>query len=338
MKPKKPTRLTKCVTCKDKLADKKCISCQLCVEWVCLPCSDISEALHDFCQENDETMAFLCKDCKLEIPSLRDMKDIKIQQQNIQTQITEINGTVAETNTTVKLTQETQNLQGEEIKDIIERLNKVESIVNNTDVQEDTESGERSWATIARRNTPNHQIKSIVRSEISEQAEIEKIRMNLVMSGIAETQNEEADKTAALDLIQSELNITADIQKVERLGRPRIQKEGEDPPAPRLLKLFFVTMRSRKEVLSKVTDLRKSRDEHIKKFVYIRPDLTTAQLKESKNLRDLLKTTRQNNRDKVYKIQKNQIVEITQQPQAEPATQPRTEPATHTDTETPAEI
>ena len=122
------------------------------------------------------------------------------------------------------------------------------------------------------------------------------------------------------------------------MGRPRLQKEGEALQAPRLMKLCFITQRSRKEVLSKVTDLRKSRDEHIKKLVYIRPDLTTAQLKESKNLRDLLKTTRQNNRDKVYKIQKNQIVEITQQPQAEPTTQPRTEPATHIDTEAPAEL
>ena len=128
-----------------------------------------------------------------------------------------------------------------------------------------------------------------MRSEISEQAEIEKIKKNLVISGMAETGSEEDDRTAVIELIQRELDITADIEKTERMGRPRLQKEGEAAPAPRLMKLCFITQRSRKEVLAKVTNLRRSTNNHVKTLVYIRPDLTKAQLEESKNLRALLK-------------------------------------------------
>lgn len=270
-------------------------------------------------------MAFLCKDCKLEIPSLREMKSIKLNQQqiketltSIQTDLTATNGTIAEINTTVTQVSETQDLQGEEItkhekdiKDILTRLQTVETSTANVDATEQTEAGGGTWATVAARNASKGQIQTIVRSEISEQAEIEKIKKNLVVSGMAETQSDEADKTAVLQLIERELDITADIDKTERIGKPRLQKEGEDPPAPRLMKLYFVTQRSRKEVLAKVTNLRNSTDDHIKKLVYIRPDLTAAQLEQSKNLRKTLKTTRENNPNKRFKIHRNKVIEVS---------------------------
>ena len=101
MKPKKPSRLTKCVTCREKLGDKKAINCQLCAEWACLPCTELSEALHDFCQDNAEAMAFLCKDCKLEIPSLKEMKNIKLKQQQLDETLTLIRKDITTTNVTI---------------------------------------------------------------------------------------------------------------------------------------------------------------------------------------------------------------------------------------------
>lgn len=351
MPPKNPTRNTKCGTCKKKLGDNKAINCQLCLEWVCLTCTGVSTALHDFCQDNDETMAFLCKDCKLEIPSLREMKSIKLKQveiedslASIQTDITATNQTIVDTNNAVTGISETQAVQGTEITkhedvitDILNRLKAVEITVSNTEPTEETESAGPTWATVVtRRNTTNAQIKTLVRSEVNEQAEIEKIKNNLVISGMAETQSNEADKTAVLALIDHELNIIADINKTERIGKPRVQKDGEDPPAPRLMKLYFVTQRSRKEVLAKVTTLRKSTDDHVKKLVYIRPDLTHAQLEQSKNLRALLKTTRDNNPTKLYKIQRNQIIDVTLAPPTPQQTVEVTEmppaPANNTDT------
>ena len=138
--------------------------------------------------------------------------------------------------------------------------------------------------------------------------------MNLVISGMIETENNEEDKTAVVTLIEEELGITADIDKTQRIGKRKAQNGDEGPPAPRLMKLQFVTQRSRKEVLAKVTNLRNSADDHVKRLVYIRPDLTQEQLKQSKNLRELLKTTRDANPTKVYKIRKNEIIDVTPKP------------------------
>ena len=344
MIPKKPTRTTKCTTCNNKLGSLKAINCQLCVQWVCLPCSTISDDLYNFCEENEEAMAFLCSDCKLEIPSLREMKCIKAKQAKIETELSNIQRDAVETNRTIadlRETQtnlsETQTVQGQEItkhendmKDVFNRLRALESAAP-TEAIEDTE--DESYASRVRNTKATAQIKIMVRSELSEQAEIEKIKMNLVISGMAETNNDESDKTNVMSLIDQELQLTADISKTERIGNPRIHKQGEDPPPPRLIKLHFITQRSRKEVLAKVTNLRKSTNEYIKKQVYIRPDLTKAQIIQSKNLRGILKTTRDENPAKVYKIFKNQVIEIkpthiapivpTQQPETE---QPVPEP------------
>ena len=264
------------------------------------------------------------------------MRCIKLKLTDIEKDLTAIQTTVAETNKTLEELTETQTLQGEEVekhendlKEALDRIKALEAALSPQPTDDDAEAPENeTWADRFRRTKSRDNLKTMVRSEINEQSEIEKLKLNLVISGMKETNNEEVDKTDVLTLIEQELSITADINKVERIGKPRIQKPGEEPPPPRLLKLQFVTQRSRKEVLSKVTNLRQSTDNHIKTQVYIRPDLTHAQLVESKNLRDLLKTTRENNPTKAYKIHRNKITEITptQQPAAaQPAEQPAPE-------------
>ena len=118
------------------------------------------------------------------------------------------------------------------------------------------------------------------------------------------------DRMKVIELLEEQLDITADISDTERIGKPRQQKEGEAAPLPRLLKLKFVTQRSRKEVLSKATTLRNSNVEHVKTKVYIRPDMTKLQLEESKNLRELLQQTRASNPGRTYKIFRNKIIEV----------------------------
>ena len=313
MKPKKIGRTTRCGACDGKITDLKAIDCQLCVQWICLHCAEMPGNLFDFLQADEEakdSMSFLCKDCKLEIPTLREMKGIQEKQAEMEKDIVNIRKAAVETNNTAKEIKETLALQGTEIvrhetelRDLYKRLEDVETAAVIT-----PEGNEDNYATRTARGVTS--IQQIVRTQVNEQAEIEKIRKNLVISGIAESENDEEDTTKVLDLIEKELNITADINKVERLGKPRVQGDGEDPPSPRLLKLFFVTQRSRKEVLAKATKLRTSTDEHVKKLVYIRPDLTRKQLEESKNLRELLRKTKTDNPNKTYKIYRNQIIEV----------------------------
>ena len=335
--PKKPTRTTRCGTCNEKLGDKNTINCQLCVEWICLPCAKISDALYKFCEDNDESMALLCEGCKLEIPALREMKCIRTKQAQIEAELQGIQKTSAETNETITTLTTTQTVQGVEIQrldkdllDVFNRLKVLESAAPPPAVEgsDGTTTVTWPWATKATKTQAHSQIQTIVRSEINEQAEIDKIRMNLVISGIKETNDDEADKAVVMQLIQDELGITADISKTDRIGKSRKPKEGEGPLPPRLIKLFFVTQRSRKEVLAKVTNLRNSTNEIIKTLVYIRPDLTPSQITESKNLRTILKTTREQNPTKSYKIYRNKIIETqpAEQPPA-PVAQPLATPA-----------
>ena len=134
--PKKPTRATKCVTCKQRLGDGKSINCQLCIEWVCLPCAKISEELYNFCEDNDEAMAFLCQDCKLEIPELREMKCIRAKQLQIETELHGIQDTVADANTAITDLKTSRTVHGQEIakheedlKTVFKRLQALESAV-----------------------------------------------------------------------------------------------------------------------------------------------------------------------------------------------------------------
>ena len=243
------------------------------------------------------------------------MKAIKQKQAELEEQVKTIKTSTAKMKTSVEAIQETQTLQGTEInrhetelKEVFRRLEEVESNRAINNLESDTPAA----ATYANRLfSGNNQLQTIVRTQVNEQSEIEKLKLNLVISGIAESYNDDEDKAKVIQLITEELELTADIRMTERLGKLRVPKEGEDPLPPRLLKLCFVTQRSRKEVLAKATTLRNSNDEHIKSLVYIRPDLTKLQLEQSKNLRDLLRKIRAENPTKTYKITRNEIKEVT---------------------------
>ena len=183
--------------------------------------------------------------------------------------------------------------QGEEINKLVERFNKLDTQPNIP---------VPSFADILGNAQANTDFSSIVRTEVSERAEIEKLKNNLVVSGIEETNNDDQDKAAVKAMLEGELDLTLDIQSTERIGKTK------DGVPTRLLRLKFVTMRSRKELLAKCTERRNSGNEHVKNNVYVRPDLTTKQQKEQKNLRVLLKKKRQENPDQTYKIYRNQIV------------------------------
>ena len=325
----KLTRLTRCPTCTEKIGDKKALDCQLCQQWVCLPCTGVSTATYEFLTRNNETMHFLCQSCKEEIPSLRELKSIKDKQAKLEADITKIKKDAVDTDKAVDECKATQEAQGAEIKnheaeikDLIRRLDDVES--KQVIIDEAGQPQQDSYAQRAGR--ASNQIETIVRTQMSEQAEIEKLKKNLVISGIAETPTPDEDKAKVLELIEKELEIRADIEQTVRIGKPRQQKPGEDPPQPRLIKIVFVTQRSRREVLVKNTKLRKSADEHVKEFVYIRPDMTKLQLEESKNLRDQLRKTKDENPNKIYKIHRGEIIEVAPPTPATPEPAPPADP------------
>ena len=156
-----------------------------------------------------------------------------------------------------------------------------------------------------------------LQTEITEYDKIQFIKLNLVCSGIKEsdlTDEEEAeveDRTAFINLIKDEFNIIPDVEKVKRFGRKKIPTEENAAPQPRLLKICMKDQRTRKLILSKAVTLRNSDTEYVSQNVYIRPDQTLKQQEESKNLRDQLKLKRQQNPEKTFKIYRGQVKEVT---------------------------
>ena len=157
-------------------------------------------------------------------------------------------------------------------------------------------------------------LQEVINEQMNEQKLIDEIKLNLTMSGVAESDKAGVEEAAADDLLRAkaiisqELNIEAEIEKVVRCGK----KKSEDPNKPRLMKLFMKSQGNRKRILQNAKELRNSDDETIKTRVYIGPDQTKKQQLDSKNLRDELKRKRLQNQDKIFKIQKGQIIEVTE--------------------------
>ena len=150
----------------------------------------------------------------------------------------------------------------------------------------------------------------IVREEISERADIESRKLNLVVSGLDEPSASETtdnintndDDTQAVSMLfQTALNLKPYINKTIRLGR---STEGR----PRLLCVTLNSAADRKEVLANAKKLREPQNQQFNQ-VYIRPDLTKKQCLQSKNLRTQLKRLREENPNRQYWIRQDKIIE-----------------------------
>ena len=145
-------------------------------------------------------------------------------------------------------------------------------------------------------------VREEVKGEVSELKQIEALRMNLVITGIPERQNPDTEMQEVITLFEKELDISPEISKTERIGK---QKENE----PRLLRVTFTTMRSRREVLVNSINLRKSVNKSVSEKIFVRPDMTESQRKESKNLRELLRKMKKDNPTKTFMIKRNKVIE-----------------------------
>lgn len=270
----------KCKLCADNIGDDGSFECDLCGALLCIGCSSIPQEVYDFISANEHDIPVICTHCKAEIPTLREIKGIKNLQVETEKEITRLK----EENTEIR---DTMRLQGEQLAEILTKLNNPSVNAPYT-------------AAVLANPQAKTELSSIVRSEMSERAEIDKLKMNLVVSGIEETNSDDTDKAAAKALLEEELDITLDLASTERIGKP-----GDEP---RLLRLKFITQRSRKELLTKNLNLRNSAHENVKRNVYVRPDLTKRQQLESKNLREQLRKTRDDNPGQTYKIHRNKIM------------------------------
>lgn len=246
----------------------------------------------------------MCSKCTKLIPELKQFLRLEQRQDDLEEQVNTINNNQDNHDTRLtkcevdlqELTEKFQNLETTR-KDELEaqRLHYQEEYPSLT--------AENAW-----KKSPAN-LASIVRTEISERDRIEKLKDNLVISGIEEKGTEEADKQEVIRLVDQELGIQMQISNTERIGKLYEPKDGE-VRRPRLLRLKFTDKLCRKNVLTNAITLRNSESQDVKDKIFIRPDLTKNQREEQKNLRDLLRKIRKDNPNKKYKIIRNQVKEI----------------------------
>ena len=159
-----------------------------------------------------------------------------------------------------------------------------------------------------------------IKDDVHEQLQIDKLKLNLIVRGIPEESDDENedDEDRVTSLIRENLGIEPAIVNIERCGKAQ-------PDKIRPLRLFLSDAKNRKIILQKAKDLRKSQDDYVARNVYINPDLTMKQQIDAKNLRDLLRVTRTQNKDKVFKISEGKVVEVKdQQPRPQTPITPST--------------
>ena len=152
-------------------------------------------------------------------------------------------------------------------------------------------------------NTPTR-LNTAVNEAISERDNIDRRKLNLMLNNVKELENK-TDEDQVKELIANKLEITEDVRITDttRLGKLRTGSS-------RLLRITVESLAMKRLILSKATKLRTLPATDAFHMVYIRPDLTPNQQKESKKLYEQLKARRLQDALHQFKIQKGKIIQI----------------------------
>ena len=291
------------------------ISCDCCSNWFHSACVQIDQGKHDAIFQHK--LHWFCQHCEVGAGNLFSI--ISQLRKDVDALKHQLSDKAAENCQKATLPDEQRQL----IKNqIIEEIKADKSLVNTTNTQKSEVNTEQLKKDIVQQlqsapaknpnnpwnlsnssnETPN--LKEIVSDEMKELREIEKIKNNLVISGIQE-QEDQNDLDTVTNIIRNELEIEAEITSIERCGKKR-----PDSNTPRPIKIVISNPQNRRKILSKAKILRESEDEDIKSSVYIRPDQTRKQQEQAKNLRDQRRELIAANPGKKYVIRNNAVTEI----------------------------
>ena len=314
------------------------ISCDCCSHWFHSVCVQLDEGKHDAIFKHK--LHWFCQNCEVGTGNLfsiisqlrRDVEALKRELSDKETENSIANRLSICEKDSKSLTEQVSacqqailpNDQREQMKkQMIEEIKADKSLVNTASAKKPefnaeqlkkdivqqlqtapAANGNNPWKlpSGATNETPN--LKEIVSDEMKELRELEKIKNNLVISGIQEDE-ERSDLETVKKIIHDELEIDAEITSIERCGKKR-----PDSTTPRPIKLVMSNLQNRRKILSKAKHLRESEDEDIKSKVYIRPDQTRKQQEQAKNLRDQRRELIAANPGKSYAIRNNTVVEI----------------------------
>ena len=150
----------------------------------------------------------------------------------------------------------------------------------------------------------NPTFSSAVRNVISEQEEIRKRKLQVVITNVRENVNPDDDHKDAVEIFTM-MGVNVPIVEAIRVGKKKNER-------PRVIRVTLQNLTDKRTLLSKATTLRNVPDDHVFSKVYVKPNLTHLQQEASKNLERQLKEVRLKNPQTTYKISQGKIVVVTQ--------------------------
>ena len=312
VKPDEANPEESCIHCKQDLSgdDVDALACQICDLWSCGDCINVPEEVYKYLQDNTEDFPFICKDCKPKIPEMKEMIDLKRNYAELQKKVSSFE---------TKQQQDENRLTGIELQlsELTTSNEAQTSLINtlNENLTEMKANNLEGFPNLLDANPPQQlmdfisksvkpMMQPMINTQMNERSQIELIKHNLVISGMAENTNDTDDDVKFAQMIKDEMDLVVEVESTSRLQRK------EQSADPKLLKVTLKDMKIRKAILSKATSLRNSANDHVKTKVYIRPELTSKQLEDSKNLSTQLRAKKTANPDKRYKIYRGSIIEL----------------------------
>ena len=312
--PPKPKKKWKCNTCNAvKKETDEGLECDICNTFSGLECTNYSEDVVKYLKAKEVDIYFICHGCKESLPELRSLLEISKVQLKQREELVHHDTRITGNEVQIEELNKKLANKDEKIEEMNTRLVKLEA-AKMIDTEEVETIAQRCFkstdfppllaAAVAANPTAQPvtpiRLNTVVNDAFLEREEIQKRKLNLMLHNLPEADVATDEDTQISDLIDklelTDIVITDHI----RFGTT----------TPKLLKITVETLAMKRALLSKATTLRQlpENDKHAK--VYIRPDLTPKQQKESKNLNLELKKRRDEDPAHSYKIVKGVIQQI----------------------------
>ena len=273
-----------CGKCAKNCQDtNKCVQCDLCLEWYHIICVDIGEEAYRWLKKLPGSRWF-CDGCNPKLETIMEKAN--------------------------SLEAETKVLKTD-MNSVKDRLDKVEKKLQGSVHKE-------------------------IGSAINERTDIERRKLNLIVFNLPEIDDPTntawdlpekitKDIESVTKILEEELKIEIEHEELvidaRRLGGKAKETEPGKKPNPRPLKIVFKDMAKKREVLSAAKNLRKSANPIANKL-FINPDLTEAQRKLDKELREKMWQRRSNGENVI--IRRGEIVTTSHEVQKERRAKPGT--------------
>ena len=328
----------KCGTCNSPVTetptthDEKSVECDCCNKWYHTGCAKISEAVYTAIDDSEVT--WYCPPCKGGASKLKTLLvGLENEQQKLRRDITSLKTKVTTSESklknvseeidqkiSTKFTSSKATILDELSTDIENKIDariniKVQQMINNNEFPQLHPPADPPIQGLNDSpNTTRTRIATVVNETLTETADQQARKLNLMIFNLPEADNLEDDATQVKTLIETKMCCTEGeiiIHEITRMGKVRNDQK------PRFVRLKLETLAMKRKILASATKLRQLAPTDIYSKVYVKPDLTKKQQLESKNLYEALKTKRLQDQDNHYIISKGKI--IIKPPTPEPA-------------------